>query len=103
MPRRSEVAWASQGKRACLNLSWGECIHVAGISMWWRSSEGSIRDSVSNALGLATEHGFESVAMPLIGAGTGGGGEEAVLRIVEDQLGRVEFSGRVVVVRHDRG
>ena len=26
MPRRSEAAWAPQGKRGCLNLSWGECI-----------------------------------------------------------------------------
>ena len=78
-------------------------IHVAGISMWWRSSERSIRDSVSSALALAREHGFESVAMPLIGAGTGGGGEETVLGIVEDQLGRVEFLGRVVVVRFGGG
>lgn len=78
-------------------------IHVAGISMWWRSSERSIRDSVSSALALATAEGFGSVAMPLIGAGTGGGGEDVVLSIMEDQLGRVEFSGRVVVVRFGDG
>jgi len=38
----------------------------------WRSSERSIRDSVRNAMRLATEHGFRSTAFPLIGAGTGG-------------------------------
>jgi O-acetyl-ADP-ribose deacetylase (regulator of RNase III) len=78
-------------------------LHVAGISLWWRSSERSIRDSVSNALALAKAQGFTSVAMPLIGAGTGGGGEDAVLGIMLDQLGRVEFPGRVVVVRFGGG
>ncbi|MEY3213361.1 MAG: O-acetyl-ADP-ribose deacetylase [Pseudomonadota bacterium] len=78
-------------------------IHVAGISLWWRSSERSIRDSVTSALALAKARGFTSVAMPLIGAGTGGGGEDAVLEIMVDQLGRVDFPGRVVVVRFGGG
>ena len=78
-------------------------IHVAGISMWWRSSERSIRDSVSSALALANERGFKSVAMPLIGAGTGGGGEEAVLELMVDQLRRADLPGRVVVVRYSAG
>src|SRR5438874_200467 len=47
-------------------------IHVAGINMLWRASERSIRDSVRNALLLAHEHGFRSIALPLIGAGSGG-------------------------------
>lgn len=47
-------------------------IHVAGINMLWRASEKSIRDSVGNALAIATEHGFQSIAFPLIGAGSGG-------------------------------
>ena len=78
-------------------------IHVAGISMWWRSSERSIRDSVSRALALSHKRGFQSVAMPLIGAGTGGGGEEAVLELMVDQLRRADLPGRVVVVRYSAG
>lgn len=55
-------------------LPYAGIIHVAGISMAWRSSEASIRSSARNSLALASERGFRSVAMPLIGAGTGGGG-----------------------------
>jgi O-acetyl-ADP-ribose deacetylase (regulator of RNase III) len=75
-------------------------IHVAGISMLWRSSEASIRDSTTNALRLAGEHGFDSVALPLIGAGTGGGDETAVQRFIEEQVRASPYPGRVVVVRH---
>jgi O-acetyl-ADP-ribose deacetylase (regulator of RNase III) len=78
-------------------------IHVAGISMWWRSSEASIRGSVANALQLADKHDFRSIGMPLIGAGTGGGDERAVQRMIEDELSRAPFSGRVVLVRYAPG
>lgn len=47
-------------------------IHVAGLGWNWRASEESVRLSARNALGLARERGFGSLAFPLIGAGTGG-------------------------------
>lgn len=78
-------------------------IHVAGISMLWRSSEKSIRDSVTNALRLAAEHGFDSIAMPLIGAGTGGGDEATVQRFIEEEVRASAYAGRVVIVRYARG
>jgi O-acetyl-ADP-ribose deacetylase (regulator of RNase III) len=74
-------------------------IHVAGISLWWRSSERSIRDSVRNAVSLAASQGFRSIALPLIGAGTGGGSCERVIAIIEDELGECEFDGVVRIVR----
>jgi len=74
-------------------------IHVAGINMLWRSSERSIRDSVRNALKLASERGFRSVAFPLIGSGSGGGMPEQVLEIMRDELAKVEFDGEVRIVR----
>ena len=77
-------------------------IHVAGISMWWRSSEYSIRESCRNAIRIAKEHGFQSIAFPLIGAGTGGGSVANVERIMADQLGREEYDGRIVVVRYGK-
>ena len=77
-------------------------IHVAGISMWWRSSERSIRDSVRNAIELAAKQGFQSLAFPLIGAGTGGGSPEQVLQIMQDELSRCEFDGWVRIVRYVR-
>ena len=75
-------------------------IHVAGISMWWRSSERSIRDSVRNAVALASDRGFRSLAIPLIGAGTGGGSPEQVQMTIEDELRRCEFDGLVRIVRY---
>lgn len=75
-------------------------IHVAGISMLWRSSEASIRNSTTNALLLAEAQGFESIALPLIGAGTGGGDGPTVERFIAEQARASPFSGRVVVVRY---
>lgn len=77
-------------------------VHVAGISMWWRSSERSIRDSCRNALALADEAGFESIAFPLIGAGTGGGSADAVLDMMKDELNNVTFGGRIVIVQFEK-
>jgi len=77
-------------------------IHVAGISMWWRSSEYSIRESCRNAIRIAREHSFASIAFPLIGAGTGGGSIEKVEKLMIEQLGMEEYSGRIVIVRYKK-
>ncbi len=78
-------------------------IHVAGISLWWRSSEQSIRKSVQSAVALAEAHGFRSLAFPLIGAGTGGGKPEQVLAMMQDELASLEFDGEVrIVVFHPK-
>ena len=74
-------------------------IHVAGISMLWRSSERSIRGSVRSAVALAQEHGFRSIALPLIGAGTGGGNEETVQALIEEELREAVLDGQALLVR----
>lgn len=73
-------------------------IHVAGISMLWRSSEKAIRDCVRNALWVAMDAGFESIAFPTVGAGTGGIGREKALAFILDEIGRSGTSLRVLVV-----
>ena len=73
-------------------------IHVAGINMLWRSNERAIRDSVKNALSLAKENSFTSIAFPLIGAGTGGGNSDNVLKIMKDELQGTTFDGEVRIV-----
>jgi O-acetyl-ADP-ribose deacetylase (regulator of RNase III) len=65
-------------------------IHVAGINMLWRASERSIRDSVRNAMAVAEEHGFQSIAFPLIGAGSGGFDQERAKEVMMDALQRLE-------------
>jgi O-acetyl-ADP-ribose deacetylase (regulator of RNase III) len=74
-------------------------IHVAGINMWWRSSPKSVRDSVRNALAIAREKGYSSIAFPLIGAGSGGGSETEIETIMLDELSRCPFEGEVRLVR----
>lgn len=74
-------------------------IHVAGINMLWRSSEDSVRRSVRSALALAAEHGFASIALPLVGAGSGGGSPQKIEAFILDELSRTPFAGEVRVVR----
>lgn len=64
-------------------LPYRAMVHVAGIDMLWRSSEAIIRRCVESAMALAVEHGWRSIAFPLIGAGTGGREPERVLVVMQ--------------------
>ena len=77
-------------------------IHVAGINMLWRSSESTVRRCVDNALNLAVEHGFQSVAFPVIGAGTGGLAGDTALRAMREQSEAAQFGGEVRIVVYSR-
>lgn len=77
-------------------------IHVAGINLLWRSSEWSIRESVRSALKLARQHNVQSLALPLIGAGSGGGNSQRVENWIKDELGKADFEGLVILVRYKR-
>jgi O-acetyl-ADP-ribose deacetylase (regulator of RNase III) len=83
-------------------LPFKSIIHVAGINMLWRSSERSIRDSVRNAISIAHSRGYKSVALPLIGAGSGGGKPAKVQSIIEDELANCQFDGEVRIVRYTK-
>ena len=78
-------------------------IHVAGINMLWRSSPRSIQDSVRNAMAIANNRQYTSVAMPLIGAGSGGGRPKRVQMLMQDTLGEIEYNGCVTIVRYKNG
>lgn len=80
-------------------LPYKAIIHVAGISMWWRSSQYSIQQSVHSAMALVNQQQFRSVAFPVIGAGTGGFGEQGALALMVQALASVESGATVVVVR----
>ena len=75
-------------------------IHVAGINMFWVSSERSIRDSVRNTMALVKERGYLSIAFPLIGAGTGGSKEEKVASIMQNELENTDYDGVVAIVKY---
>ena len=76
-------------------------IHVAGIDMLWRASTRSISDSAKNAVALAAQAGLHELAMPLIGAGAGGGQARASQAIIEQALQDVDFDGAVRLVLYD--
>lgn len=75
-------------------------IHVAGINMLWRASEGSIRDSVKNAMAIYTEHDFRSIAFPLIGAHSGGFSPEKSRALIEEELKAWIAPGLALVVEY---
>jgi O-acetyl-ADP-ribose deacetylase (regulator of RNase III) len=79
-------------------LPYRAIIHVAGINLFWRASEQSIRGSVRSAIDIARERGFRSIAFPLIGAGTGGAVRARTREWMEDELSRLEFDGEVRIV-----
>lgn len=75
-------------------------IHVAGINHLWRASEFSIRESVRSALAVAERVGFDSLAFPAIGAGSGGFAVDASLAIMRDELAKMGSRIRVTLVRY---
>lgn len=58
-------------KTSAGTLPFKAIIHVASIDMFWSASENSISTSVVNAIKLAEELGFQSIAFPVLGAGSG--------------------------------
>jgi O-acetyl-ADP-ribose deacetylase (regulator of RNase III) len=77
-------------------------IHVAGIDHSWRASAFSIQTSVRSAVQAAAQHGFKSLALPLIGAGTGGVGAEESLRLTLEVLKTLSLVEEIRVVRYGR-
>ncbi|MBN1817043.1 MAG: macro domain-containing protein [Sedimentisphaerales bacterium] len=77
-------------------------IHVAGINMLWRASQKSIQDSAYNAMKIVTEEGFNSIAFPIIGAGSGGFNREKALSIMLDALKQSISNADVIIVRYKK-
>lgn len=80
-------------------LPFSGIIHVAGIDMLWRASETSIRESTLNACRCATEHGYASIAFPLIGAGSGGFSPERCADLMFDTSQASEYDLLCTLVR----
>jgi O-acetyl-ADP-ribose deacetylase len=49
---------------------------------------------------IAHNRGYTSLALPLIGAGSGGGKSTKVQSIIEDELAKCQFHGEVRIVRY---
>jgi len=48
---------------------------------------------------IVLEKGYASVALPLIGAGTGGFASELVIQFMQEELAAITYHGEVRIVR----
>ena len=86
--RRGPIPLGSATESTGAELAARWVIHVAGINMAWRSSEYSVRLSTRNALQLARCLGARTVALPLIGAGSGGMSPGRVREVMMEEMAR---------------
>jgi O-acetyl-ADP-ribose deacetylase (regulator of RNase III) len=75
-------------------------IHVAGINMLWHASQRSIRGSVRSAMDIVDQHGFISVALPIIGAGSGRFNTGKALEVMLDEFLQIKSQSAVTIVRY---
>jgi O-acetyl-ADP-ribose deacetylase len=102
LARRGPIPLGGAVETGAGRLPFRAIIHVAGISIFWRSSERAIRSCVRSALAIARDRSYRSVAFPLIGAGTGGFSPERALAIMQDQARQIDYNGEVRLVRFRR-
>lgn len=77
-------------------------IHVAAINMLWRASEKSIQEGVRSAMQIVEEHGFTSVAFPILGSGSGGFRQDRALDLMKSELESLETNAWVRLVVFQR-
>ncbi|MDR1530074.1 MAG: macro domain-containing protein [Burkholderiales bacterium] len=92
-----QAVFTSAGK-----LPYQGIIHVAGIGLTWQASKRSIKLSTANALSLAKEKNFSSIAFPLIGAGTGGFSEKESEEIMMEEINLLDFDGSIILVKFNK-
>jgi O-acetyl-ADP-ribose deacetylase (regulator of RNase III) len=100
LARRGPMPLGSAVLTGAGRLPYAGIIHVAGIDLLWRASERSIRDCVKNAVALSEQNRFAHLALPIIGAGSGGFDEALALGLITRTLDEVRAEGQATVVRY---
>lgn len=77
-------------------------IHVAGIGHLWSASSESVSLSVKNAMDVASRERFQSIAFPMIGAGTGGMSVARSAEIMVEALSTTAFAGEIRLVTYGK-
>lgn len=77
-------------------------IHVAGLNHFWMSSERTVLLAVRSALAEARSCGFRSLALPLIGAGTGGLSPSRVISLMTEYISSVDQAGEYLIVIYEK-
>jgi len=81
------------------NLPFKAIIHVASINLLWKASEDSISQSIVNAMKIAEESGFSSIAFPLLGTGSGRFNVEQAEAIMHKTFEKLDSKLAVTLVR----
>lgn len=106
LSKMGPMALGSAVETSAGKLRFKSIIHVAGINMWWQSSEFSIRQSVQSAMQIVNAQGYRSVAFPLIGAGSGSFNTRKARpwaqAIMQDTLEKLNFDAKVCIVVYNR-
>ena len=82
------------------NLNFKAIIHVAGINIFWFATEYSVKQSVINTIKIAEEQGFQSIAFPLIGSGSGNRGKDWSLKLMNSALKSIDSKIKVFIVQY---
>lgn len=69
------------GKLKCKGI-----VHVAGINLFWQSSEKATRLSAKSIVSIVLENDFNSLAVPLIGCGNSKLNEEVCINILIEEF-----------------
>ena len=76
-----EAVLTTPGKLNCKGI-----MHVAGIDIFWNSSEKATRLSAKNIVKIVLENDFKSIAVPLIGCGTNKLDENKCIEILKEEF-----------------
>lgn len=76
-------------------------LHVASLEWYWVATERSVRQSAINAVELAKQLGVQTLAFPLIGAGTGGKKSRS-LELISEACDQNAPDLDVTIVRYEK-
>lgn len=76
-----EAVLTTPGKLKCKGI-----IHVAGIDIFWNSSEKATRLSAKSIVKIVLENDFKSIAVPLIGCGANKLDEGKCIEILKEEF-----------------
>lgn len=83
-------------------LKYKGIIHVAGINIFWFATKYSILESLKSSILICERQNFKSIAIPLIGSGTGNFNSEKVEKLFAEYFTNHPTTIDVKVVKYDR-
>jgi len=83
-------------------LNYKGIIHVAGINIFWFATRYSILESLKSVVEICNAQNFISVAIPLIGSGTGSFNPEKVENLFAEYFANNPTTINIRIVKYDR-